>query len=130
MTASYRFPRTSPSAPASSPSSATRPSAPPGAAPDGTFLLANARKSRAYFLLVARSGRFVPDDPRWHYEMAEVMAISMLPAMEKLSTQAALQRSLIQRKRRMAAAPTRATARGSQSPKKRNSPSPETKPPI
>ena len=57
------------------------------------------------------------------------MAISMLPAMEKLSTQAAPKRSRSQRKRRMAAAPTRATARGSQLPAKRKSPFPETKPP-
>jgi hypothetical protein len=51
----------------------------PGAAPDGRFILANARKSRAYFLLAARSGRFVPDDPHWKYEMAEVMSAVLHP---------------------------------------------------
>ena len=51
----------------------------PDAPPDGSLLLANARKSRAYFLLAARAGRFVPDDPHWHYEMAEVMAAVLRP---------------------------------------------------
>ena len=51
----------------------------PDAPPDGTLLLANARKSRAYFLLAARAGRFVPDDPRWRYEFAETMSAVLAP---------------------------------------------------
>ena len=52
--------------------------APGAAAPDGTLLLANANKSRAKFLLAARAGRLVPDDPRWDGRDAHRMAANLV----------------------------------------------------
>lgn len=47
--------------------------------PDGTLILANAHKNRARFLLAARSGRFVPDDPEWDGRDAGSMAAELRP---------------------------------------------------
>ena len=62
--------------------------------------------------------------------MAAVIAISMLPATEKLSIQSAFFVSLIRMKTAIARAAMQATASGSQLPVKVRTPFPETICPI